>query len=126
MPVIDLIIRIKNGYMSKKNIVVSPYSKFREAVVKKLLSLHYISNYNVSGDIKKTIEIGLKYEDKDSFFTDVKIFSTPGRRVYLPYKDIKSVKGGMGHAIISSSKGILTDKEARKSQVGGELLFHIW
>jgi small subunit ribosomal protein S8 len=126
MPVIDLIIRIKNGYMARKDQVTAPFSKYRESVLVKLMSLGYISNYVVNGDVKKVITIDLNYDKGIPAVTDVKIFSTPGRRWYTPYKEVQSVKGGMGHAILSSSKGILTDKEAKKSQVGGELLFYIW
>ena len=126
MPVIDLIIRIKNGYMARREFVTVPFSKYKEAVLSKLKLLGYVSDYSIEGDIKKVITIELNYESGIPAMTDVKIFSTPGRRWYTPYKEVRSVKGGMGHAIISSSKGILTDKEARKSQIGGELLFYVW
>lgn len=126
MSVIDLIIRIKNGYMAKRERVESPYSKYREAVARKLKELGFIENYVVTGEIKKTITIDLRYDKGTPAITDVRIFSTPGRRMYQAYRDVQSVKGGMGHALISTSKGIVTDHEAKKSRVGGELLFHIW
>lgn len=126
MSVIDLIIRIKNGYMVKRERVESPYSKYREAVARKLKELGFIENYVVVGETKKTIIVDLRYEKGTPAMTDVRIFSTPGRRMYQPYRDVKSVKGGMGHALISTSKGIVTDHEAKESRVGGELLFHIW
>lgn len=126
MSVIDLVIRIKNGYMAKRERVTSPHSKYRESVVSKLKELGYVEDYQIIGEVKKTIIIDLKYQSGDPAITDVKIFSTPGKRIYRPYKEVKPVKGGMGHALISSSKGIITDREAKKSQVGGELLFHIW
>jgi len=80
----------------------------------------------VSGDIIKTFDVTLQYNDTEPAITDVKIFSKPGRRIYTNYQDITYVKGGMGHAFISTSKGILTGQEARKIHIGGELLFHIW
>jgi len=126
MSVIDLIIRIKNGYMAKREQVDSPYSKYRESVVRKLKELGYIEDYRIEGEIIRTIQIDLRYVDGTPAITDVKIFSTSGRRMYKPYSEIGSVKGGMGNALISSSKGIVTDREAKKQQVGGELLFHIW
>lgn len=126
MPVIDLIIRLKNGYMAKKEIVSLPFSKFKESVLSKLKALGYVSDYTIEGENKKYFRVELSYNEGQPALTDVKIFSTPGRRWYSSYKDIKSVKGGMGHAIISSSKGIMTDREAKKSQIGGELLFYIW
>lgn len=126
MSVIDLIIRIKNGYMAKREQISSPFSKYRESVVRKLKELGYVADYRIEGDIIKNIIIDLRYDEGVPALTDVRVFSTPGRRMYQPYRDVKSVKGGMGHAIISSSKGIVTDREAKKAQVGGELLFYIW
>lgn len=126
MSVIDLIIRIKNGYMAKIEYVESPYSKYREAVLLKLKELKYIDDFKVSGDILKHISIKLRYEEGVPALTDVKIYSKPGKRIYTPYRDIKHVKGGMGHALLSSSRGIVTDMQARKENVGGELLFHVW
>lgn len=126
MSVIDLLIRIKNGYLAKREHIDTPYSKYREAVLKKLKELGYIDNYVITGDRLKQLDVTLKYEAGIPALTDVKLFSTPGRRMYTPYRDIKSVKGGMGYAILSSSKGIVTDREAKKEHIGGELLFHVW
>lgn len=125
-PIVDLIIRIKNGYMSRKESIVSPYSKFRESVLKKLKDFGYIQDYTVEGDIVKTVTIDLSYEEGVPAVTDVKLFSKPGRRWYVSVKELKPVLGNMGYAFISTPKGILTNKEAKKEQVGGELLFHIW
>src|SRR3989344_3748583 len=114
MSVIDLIIRIKNGYMAKTENVESAYSKFRTSVLSKLKELKYIDDYTISCDVMKRIQVKLRYEDGVPALTDVKLFSTPGKRVYTPYREIKQVKGGMGHTLISSSKGILTGNQARK------------
>lgn len=125
--VIDLIIRIKNGYLAKKETVISPYSKFRENVLKKLFELKFIKNYQVTGGDKiKEITIELLYKNGVPALTDVKIFSKPGRRYYVSYHQLKPVLGGYGASILSTSKGILTNKEAYKLKVGGELLFNIW
>ncbi len=124
----DLIIRIKNGYMAGKEKVLSPYSKFREAVLEKLKSLGYIKDFRVK-EVRpkvKQIEIELLYKKKGVAMQDVKIYSKPGRRWYVSYREITPVKGGKGHAIISTSKGVLTNIEAKKKKVGGELLFEIW
>ncbi|MCA9372034.1 30S ribosomal protein S8 [Candidatus Woesebacteria bacterium] len=127
MSVIDLIIRIKNGYLARRDSVETPYSNFRGSVLQKLKALGYVADYEVSGEKnKKHATITLKYDNGMPAFTDVKIFSTPGRRWYIKHEDVKSVLGGLGHAIISTSKGIKTDREARKELLGGELLFHIW
>ena len=126
MSVIDLIIRIKNGYMAKIENVDCPYSKYREAVLVKLKQLEYIDTFDISGDKQKKIHVKLRYEDGVRALTDIKLFSTPGKRMYIQYRKIKRVKGGMGHALLSSSKGIITGDQARKERIGGELLFYIW
>lgn len=126
MTVADLVIRIKNGYMADRETIEVSFSKFNVSILEKLKQLNYINDYTVEGDVVKKISASLKYEDGVATFTDVKLFSTPGRRWYTTYQDIKPVLGGLGQAIISTSKGILTGKEAQKEKVGGELLFHIW
>ncbi|MCS6956349.1 MAG: 30S ribosomal protein S8 [Patescibacteria group bacterium] len=126
--VIDLIIRIKNSYLSGKEEAVSYYSKFKEEVLKKLKDLKYIKDYRIEENSKKIkkIIIELLYIDKNPALTGVKIFSKPGRRYYVSYKDLKPVINGYGCSIISTPKGIITDKEARSKKIGGELLFNIW
>lgn len=125
-PIIDLIIRIKNAYMTKNETLKSPHSSYREAVLKKLVDLKYIKSYSVEGDVIKTIEIELSYLKGVPALTDVKIVSKPGKREYVSYKDLKSVMNGMGVSFLSTPKGILTNREARKEKLGGELLFMIW
>lgn len=126
--VVDLIIRIKNGYLAGKEQISCNYSKFKEAVLKKLKELKYIKDYKVEEKEKnkKNITVDLLYIEKTPVLTDVKIFSKPGRRYYVSYKELKPVMNGYGSSIISTSKGILTDKEAIKYKIGGELLFNIW
>lgn len=126
MTVADLVIRIKNGYMADRETIIVPFSKFNISILEKLKQLKYIQDFTIEGETIKKITAILKYDDGVAAFTDVKIFSTPGRRWYTTYNEIKPVLGGMGQAIVSSSKGILTGKEAKKEKVGGELLFHIW
>jgi len=126
MTVADFIIRIKNGYMAKRDYVEVTYSKMNETLLAKLKALQYIVSYEVIGDVKKKIMIKLRYEDGVPALTDVKIFSTPGRRWYTTYKDVKPVLGGMGTALVSTSKGAMTVAEVKKHKIGGELLFEIW
>ncbi len=126
MTVADLVIRIKNGYMSGRESIIVPFSKLNESILTKLKKLNYIQEITVEGETIKQFIVTLKYDDGVAAFTDVKIFSTPGRRWYTNYNDIKPVLGGLGVAVISTSKGILTGNEAKKEKVGGELLFHIW
>ena len=124
--IIDLIIRIKNGYMAKKETIESPYSKYKEAVLKKLISLKFIKGYEVKGEIKKSMTINLAYEEDKPAISDVKIYSKPGMRLYISYKNLKPVLSGFGYSILSTSHGIMTDREAKKAKLGGELLFSFW
>ncbi len=126
MSVADFIIQIKNGYMAKRESISMPYSKLSGALLMKLKKLQYIDSYDVKGDAVKRVTVFLKYDEEVPALTDVKIFSTPGRRWYLSYSDIRPVLGGLGKAIVSTPKGLLTGAEARREKVGGELLFHIW
>lgn len=124
--IIDLIIRIKNGYMAKKESVESPFSNYKEAVLKKLLNLKLIGGYEVEGTLKKNITIELAYEDDKPAISDVKVYSKPGMRLYTSYRKLKPVLSGFGYSFISSPKGIVTDREAKKLKLGGELLFSCW
>ncbi|KKQ02152.1 MAG: 30S ribosomal protein S8 [Candidatus Roizmanbacteria bacterium GW2011_GWA2_36_23] len=123
---IDLIIRIKNGYLARNEIVTIPFSTFKEEVVKKLIELQYVKGYETTGELKKEIGIQLIYHGGQPAMSDVKIFSKPGQKNYVSYRDLKSVISGYGFSILSTSKGILTDREAKKQKIGGELLFSIW
>jgi small subunit ribosomal protein S8 len=124
--IIDLVIRIKNGYMARKAVIESPHSKYKVAVLKKLLDLKFIDGYSVEGEVKKNILINLKYEEGKPAIEDVKIFSKPGMRLYISYKNLKPVLSGFGYSVLSTSKGIMTDREAKKAKLGGELLFSFW
>lgn len=122
----DLIIRIKNGYLARKEIISSPYSRLREEILKKLVSLGFIKSYKINQEKFKEITIELLYKNNTPAMTDVKIFSKPGQKYYVSYRDLKPVLSGYGYSIISSSKGIITNKEAKEKKLGGELLFNIW
>jgi len=125
-PAIDLIIRIKNGYMARKEVIESPYSRMREEILKKLTEIKFIKSYKITGDKPKKITIELLYENTVPVFSDVKVYSRPGSRYYVSYRNLKPVLSGFGFSFISTSKGILTNKEAKKQKLGGELLFSIW
>ncbi len=125
--IIDLIIRIKNGYLAKRDVISSPHSKLKERVLKKLKSLGFIEDYSIESEgAKKEITIVLKYKKGEPVFTNVTIRSKPGQRWYITVNAIKPVMSGTGYMIISTSKGLMTNVEARKSKLGGELLFEIW
>jgi small subunit ribosomal protein S8 len=125
-PVIDLVIRIKNGYMARKETIEASYSKFGEAVLNKLQKLGFVKRYTVEGDVIKTITIDLAYEDGEPAMMDVRIISKPGQRIYTGSKDLKPVMSGLGYGIVSTPQGIMTNIEAKKKNAGGELLFYIW
>ena len=112
--------------MARKEDIESPYSKFRESILKKLVEQKFVKGYKIEGEKIKKLKIELLYKDGNPALTDVKLYSKPGRRWYVSYRQLRPVKGGLGCAIISTPKGILTDKEAKKHKVGGELLFEIW
>lgn len=119
----DLLIRIKNGYMASRSEVKVSYSKLALAILE-LLKIHgYITSYKEDGH---NIDVVLKYASKVPALTDVKRISKPGRRVYSNKGLLPRVLDGMGVAIISTPKGIMTDKEARKTGVGGEVMAFVW
>ena len=124
--IIDLVIRIKNGYMAKKETIESPCSKYKEAILKKLVNLKFIKGYKIKGEIKKNMIIDLAYEEGKPAISDIKVYSKPGMRVYISYKNLKPVLSGFGFSILSTSRGIMTDREAKKAKLGGELLFSFW
>ena len=120
---IDLIIRVKNGYLSRKETIHVLFSKTNEEVLQKLKTLGFRKSFK---KVERDIIVELLYKEKMPSFTDVKIFSKPGRRYYVSYKELKPVLGGLGYSLLSTSKGIMTNKEARKQKTGGELLFELW
>ena len=127
-PIGDFIIQIKNAAAVKKELISVPHSKLRLAVAQALLKKGYISGVNRKGKkVQKTLEVSLRYDkDNVSVIKGVSRVSKPGRRVYYGAREIQPVKYGKGALILSTPKGILTDDEARKGNVGGEALFKIW
>jgi small subunit ribosomal protein S8 len=128
-PIADMLTRIRNANTAKHDTVDVPSSKMKLAIAEILLNEGYIKKYDVVEDgAFKTIHITLKYgKDKnEKIITGLKRISKPGLRVYAGKDELPRVLGGLGIAIISTNKGILTDKEARKQQVGGEVLAFIW
>lgn len=124
----DLIIRLKNAGMVKKETVSVPYSKLRHAVLDKLVAAGYVAAATTKGKQvqEKTLEVTLRYENGAHRISGVKRISKPGRRLYTKVTDIHPVKFGQGHMILSTPAGILTNEEAVEKKVGGEQLFIIW
>ncbi len=118
---------MKNGSLAGKESVLVPYSKMKNAIAECLKKAGYISEF--SKKVKKgapMLEVELIYIDKKPRITEVERISKQSRRVYFGMKDIHSVRNGTGLLVLSTPKGILSGKEARKEQVGGEALFKIW
>ena len=128
-PIADMLTRIRNANTAKHDTVDVPASKMKLAIANILLDEGYITKYDVIEDgIFKTIHITLKYgaDKNEKVITGLKRISKPGLRVYANSADIPKVMGGLGTAIISTNKGVITDKEARKANVGGEVLAFVW
>ena len=128
-PVADMLTRIRNANTSKHSTVDVPSSRIKLAIADILASEGYIKGYEISENgVKKTMHITLKYgKDKnEKVIAGLKRISKPGLRVYASAADMPKVLGGLGTAIVSTNKGIITDKEARKLGVGGEVLAFIW
>ena len=128
-PIADMLTRIRNANTAKHDTVDVPASKMKLAIAEILLNEGFIKSYDVIEDGSfKTIKITLKYgKDKsEKIITGLKRISKPGLRVYAGKDELPRVLGGLGIAIISTNKGIVTDKEARKLQVGGEVLAFVW
>ena len=118
---------MKNGSLAGKESVIFPYSKMKNAIGECLKKAGYVSE--VSKKVKKgqpLLEVNLVYVDKKPKITEVERISKQSRRVYFGMKDIHSVRNGTGLLVLSTPKGILSGKEARKEQVGGEALFRVW
>lgn len=124
----NLIIKIKNGSMAGKSVVTAPYSKMTDAILSLLEKEGYIKSFSKVGKkLIKTVDIELAYDENNSpKITDVYRVSKLSKRVYTPAKDIKPVRNGYGTLVISTPKGILNQTEAKKQNVGGEVLFKIW
>lgn len=126
-PIADMIIRVKNAFMANRAEVSIPHSKVKEAIAKILEAEGYVESFEVEPTKpQKTINVKLKYVGKIPAITEVRRMSKPGRRVYSTVKDIPKSLGGYGVTIVSTSKGVVTDADARKMNVGGEVLCQIW
>ena len=127
-PVADMLTRIRNAIHAKREVVEVPFSKLKMGLVKLLEREGYLHTSSVAEDGKRgKILITLRYtQTKEPVINQVRRVSKPGRRVYVGYSEIKPVLGGMGTAILSTSKGLLTDKQAKEAKIGGELLCTIW
>lgn len=127
-PIADMLTRIRNALAQKHENVSMPSSKEKERVAKILVEEGYINGFNVEADgVKKTMTIDLKYgKNGEKVISGLKRISKPGFRVYAQADNLPRVLNGLGTAIISTSNGVMTDRDARKANVGGEVLAYIW
>ena len=121
-PLADMLTRIRNAQMAEHASVVMPASKIKAAVADVLKSEGYITDYKVGSDVKAQLTIELKYFEGKPVIEEIKRVSRPGLRNYAAAVDLPKVNGGLGVAIVSTSKGVMTDRAARSQGVGGEVI----
>jgi small subunit ribosomal protein S8 len=126
-PIADMLTRIRNACMASHLFVEIPFSKLKKDLASLLKDEGYISDIEEIGDEKKkTLKLKLKYVNGQQVISGIKRISKPGLRVYSGYKEVPRVLGGFGIAVLSTSKGIMTDRKARYHKVGGEVLCYVW
>ena len=127
-PIADFLIQIKNGYMARKENVVVPYSKLKDELAKLLLKEGYLGKVQVQHKDKviKSLSVDLVYRGKEPRLTDVVRVSKIARRIYTKKNKIPKVLGGLGITVISTSLGLMTDSQARKNKLGGEIICKVW
>ena len=125
-PISDMLTRIRNAGAAHLPAVELPHSRIKESVAKILQAEGYVGEVAVEGETKKRLKIRLKFNGKKSVIEGLKRVSSPGLRRYVGATEIPRVRGGLGVAIVSTSEGLLTDAQARRKNLGGELLCYIW
>lgn len=126
-PIADMLTRIRNGQTASLPNVAMPHSKMKESIAKLLKKEGYISEHESTGEKQtKTLSLKLKYVGRRGVIEGLKRISRPGIRTYVKGKDIPRVRGGLGVAILSTSHGVMTGRDARKQNFGGEVLCYIW
>lgn len=126
-PIADMLTRIRNANRMRNETVEMPSSKNKVAIARILQSEGYIDGYEIAGDsVKRSLKLRLKYVGADRVITGLKRISKPGLRVYSKAEELPRVLNGLGIAIISTSNGMMTDKEARGRGLGGEVVAYVW
>jgi small subunit ribosomal protein S8 len=127
-PIADMLTRIRNAQIAKHDTVVIPASKTKKAIAKILLEEGYIKAYeNIDDGVQGQIKLSIKYlNDRQPVIQGLKRISKPGLRVYAGCEDLPKVLGGLGIAIISTSRGLMTDRQARQRKLGGEVMAFVW
>jgi len=128
-PIADMLTRIRNALTARHELVEVPSSKMKKAIAEILLNEGFVSAVDYTGGTGvQNIKIQLKYgpNKREHVITGLKRISKPGLRVYAGYEDMPKVRNGLGIAVVSTSKGVMTDKQARKEKIGGEILAYVW
>lgn len=126
-PIADMLTRIRNATIVRDKIVEIPASKIKQEIVKILKEEGYIQDFEMVEDGKQgTVKVYLKYNGKEKVISGLKRISKPGLKVYVKNDEIPKVLGGLGIAVLSTSQGIMTDRKARTTGVGGEVLCYVW
>ena len=121
-PISDMLVRIKNAQAVSKKEVLFPASKAKTSILRVLLDEGYIAGFSTEGDAKSVTKVSLKYYEGKAVIEEIRRGSRPGLRIYSGSKDLPVVKGGLGIAVVSACKGVMTAKSARSMNLGGELL----
>jgi|TARA_B110000238_G_C15749302_1_gene278451 small subunit ribosomal protein S8 len=124
-PIADMFTRVRNGQMASKVSVIMPSSKVRVAIAAVLKEEGYVTEFAVSGDVKPVLEVTLKYFEGKKVIESIERVSRPGLRIYKKKDELPKVMGGLGVAIVSTSKGVMTDRAARKAGMGGEIIGYV-
>lgn len=125
-PISDMLTRIRNASQAKHPSVTIPGSRQKAALAEVLQQTGYIRGYKMDGEVRKTLTVELKYEGKTPVIEGLERVSSPSCRVHVSCDEIPRVMGGLGTAILSTSKGIMSDRKAREARLGGELVCYVW
>ena len=125
-PISDLLTRIRNAGAAQHPSLLMPHSKMKESVAHVLKREGYLTEVSVEGDKLKSLKLGLRYDGRKSVIVGIKQISTPGLRRYVRSTEIPRVLGGMGIAVVSTSKGVMPGQDAKKQNLGGELVCYVW
>jgi small subunit ribosomal protein S8 len=125
-PIADMLTRIRNANLALLPAIEMPHSKMKESLAGILRKEGYIAEFSVEGKLPKIIKLKLKYQGKKSVIEGLRRISTPGLRRYVGAREIPRVRGGLGVAVVSTSEGIMSGTDARKKNLGGEILCYVW
>ena len=125
-PISDMLTRIRNANRALLPTIALPHSKMKESIAGILKKEGYITDFTVEGKLPKSLKVKLKYQGKKSVIEGLRRVSSPGLRRYVGATEIPRVRGGLGVAVVSTSEGLMTGNQARKKNIGGELVCYVW